>query len=268
MKAQQNSLRPGVLGVLLMLFVSVTFHAQAQDHPDLISLKSTLEKWVDTKTLISKEKQQSREEEQMLRSRIDLLELRLREVNEQTRKIRENTGKTGDQESLLNAEMNELQDALSLLEERIAGIEARTVSLLAAAPTPIQDRLAALSQQIPKDPETTKRSLSLRYQNVIGILNSLNNFNNEVTLSTEVRQLDGDQSVEVRVLYFGLGQAYFSNQDATIGGIGRPGPQGWTWERQDAAAPVVSDMIAQYLNEVPADYEAVPVKITTYRNED
>ena len=38
-------------------------------------------------------------------------------------------------------------------------------------------------------------------------------------MTTEVRELENDTSVEVNVMYFGIGQAYFSNKDGTIGGV-------------------------------------------------
>lgn len=261
------SLRTSGLGKSLVICLLAGHFGLGQETEPLTALQSTLQKWVETKQLISKEKQKTREQEQMLSSRIELLKLRMQDVQARQEDIARQSGDNSEERASLETENEKLEQAISMLQEQIEPLERRVLALLAAAPEPIRIKLEALSQQIPKDPAQTELSLSLRYQNAIGVLNSLNNFNNEVTLSTEVRQLGTDSAVEVRVLYFGLAQAYFCNKDASIGGTGCPGMDGWKWDRNDEIGPAVAAMIGQYLNERPAGYEAVPVKITMFRSE-
>ncbi len=252
---------PRLLCMLCFLLLQPSGRSQGQ--PDMLALQATLGKWVEAKNLISKEKQDARQQEQMLKARIDLLDLRLKDITERSDETKQSTAEADEKKNELDAENVTFEETASLLKSHILGMETRTLALLKAAPLPIQTKLEALSNQIPKDSENTEMSLSLRYQNVIGILNALNNFNNEVTISTEVRQLSGGESLEVRVLYFGLSQAYYCNKDASIGGRGIPGTEAWEWERQDEIAPTVAAMIAQHLNEKSADYEPVPVTILT-----
>jgi hypothetical protein len=242
-----------------LLLLAVTRTAYTQESADLAALQDTLEKWVETKKLISSEKQKIREQEDMLKSRIDLLSLRLDDVKEKRGKIKADDAEAEERSAALHDEEAALSKALDSLRGKIAELEQRTLAVLRSAPEPLKLKVEGLSQQVPKNPDETDLSLSIRYQNVIGILNSMNAFNNEVTLSTEVRKLGPDNLVEVRVLYFGLGQAYFCNKDATIGGVGTPGNDAWVWERNDRVAPAVAAMIAQHLNEQSAAYEAVPV---------
>lgn len=233
----------------------------AETNGDMDSLRSVLEKWVETKQLISSEKQTWQDQKEILQDRSRLLEGQVQDLQEKIKTAKANIENTEEKQDTLNAEHEQLASAIGLLEELIAKLEARTLALLVRLPEPVREQVAPLSQEIPKDPERTTLSLSTRYQNLIGVLNYINKFNNAVTLTTEVRELDGAQAVEVKVMYVGLGQAYFSNDAATIGGVGRPTDTGWEWERRDDIAPAVSSAIAMYNSEDTADYVALPVEI-------
>ncbi len=225
------------------------------------SLRSVLEKWVEAKQLISKEKQNWEAQKEVLTDRVGLLEGQVRDLREKIAKAEADIGNTEEKRGNLSAEHEKLASALSMLQELIVKLEARTLTLLARLPEPVQEQVAPLSQEIPVNPERTTLSLSTRYQNLIGVLNYINKFNNAITLTTEVRTLEGSQPVEVKVMYVGLGLAYFSNDAATIGGIGYPSSDGWTWERRDNIAPAVSSAMAMYNSEKTADYVALPVEI-------
>jgi len=242
-------------------FILLGFVAATRADDSLTTTQAALEKYVETKQLISKERQRSMEGEELLHARIDLLRTRVRDVTSRTDEIRKELAQTSDKRQSLVEESARLDEALGALEARVATLEAQTKALLRAAPEPLRRKAKVLSQQFPRDPDSTDLSLSVRYQNLIGVLNMMNGFNNEVTLSTEVRQIGTGKAMEVRVLYFGLAQAYFCNKDASVAGIGLPGPDGWQWQRRDDIGPAVASLIAQNLNEETPAYRAVPVTI-------
>ncbi len=250
--------------ILFSLFpagVCCTALAAADKSGDIDSLRSVLEKWVETKQLISSEKQNWCSQKEVLIDRTKLLEGQVRDLNAKIEDAETTIGKTEEKREALSVQHEKLTSAVSILRDVIARLESRTLKLLVRLPEPVQEQVAPLSQEIPKDMEASTLSLSTRYQNLIGVLNYINKFNNAVTLTTEVRKLDSAQAVEVKVIYLGLGQAYFSNDTATIGGMGRPTDTGWEWERRDDIAPAVSSAIAMYNNEKTADYVALPVEI-------
>ena len=249
--------------IIAMIGVHCCFvHGARAADPDMQALRELLGKWVETRQLISEEKQDWKESETMLEERIDLMKDRISEVRESINKAQDGIATTEEKHSELTAENKSLEDALNALRTRLVPLESRTLQLLGRLPQPAREKVKALSQQIPENPDKTELSLSTRYQNLIGVLNEINKFNNEVLVTTEVRQLTDGKSMEVKVLYFGLGQAYYCNQEGNIGGVGRPGEQGWQWQRQDDIAPRVATAIAVYRNEQPASYQPLPVKIT------
>jgi hypothetical protein len=227
----------------------------------MATLRPLLEKWVETRQLISRERQRARQEDELLQARLHVLTMREKDLRERTAEVQKDLTQAEEKRATLEAESAHLDESLARLEASVETLEQQTLALLQAAPEPLRKKVEVLSQQFPKDAGASGMSLSLRYQNLIGVLNTMNGFNNEITLTTEVRQFGEGPANEVRVLYFGLGQAYFCNRDASLAGVGRPSRDGWTWERRDAIGPVVAALIAQNLNEKTPAYEALPVKL-------
>lgn len=250
-----------LLPLVILALLAPANPTRADSSDGVEAMKAALEKWVETKQLTSKERQQSRQEEELLHARIELLQARVNDVRTRTDEIRKELLQAQEKQASLDAESAKLDRALATLRDRVSTLESHTQALLKGAPEPLQRKAEVLSQQFPKDPMKTDLTLSLRYQNVIGVLNMMNNFNNEVTLTTEVRELGEGKAMEVRVLYYGLGQAYFCNKDASVAGVGWPGPDGWKWETRNQIGPTVASLIAQQLNEKTPGYEALPVTI-------
>ena len=59
-----------------------------------------------------------------------------------------------------------------------------------------------------------------RFGNVIAVLNSMNRFQREIKITSEVRDLGDGQTAEVAVLYLGMGQAYYVAPKGDIAEIG------------------------------------------------
>lgn len=234
---------------------------------DAASTRQLLEKWIETKRLISKEKLDWRTARELMLQRTDLLEKEIEALKDKTKQTEKDIGEGIRKLEELEAENEELKAATTGLKEVINGLESRLLALLDRVPTPIRERVKPLSQRIPGDPSTTKMSLSERFQNVIGILNEMNKFHREITVASEVRELPDGSKAEVSVLYLGLGQAYYCNAGG-IGGIGRLGPDGWTWINSNDIAQTVSDAIAVYRNEKAAQYLLLPLDTGAPHEED
>lgn len=257
-----------ILPVFVVLCIGVSVEGgAAEKNGEIAALRSVLEKWVETKQLISHEKQTWQAQKAVLIDRTRLLESQVQDLEDKIQEARVATDKAEQKRDELTAEYERLESAISLLRERIVPLEQRMLKLLGQLPEPLLEQVEPLSQEIPTDLEQTELPISTRYQNLIGVLNFINKFNNAIMVTTEVRKPDGDQAVQVKVMYFGLGQAFFCNDAATVGGVGRPTTEGWKWERRDGIAPTVFSAIAMYHNEKPADYVALPFEIVKLKEE-
>lgn len=232
-----------------------------QDEADLDATRDTLEEWVDTRRVLSKEKADWALGRELLEDRIELVRGEITSLRGRIAEAQSSIAEA-DEKRVELIEENERYKAASVsLEEMVEGLEARTRSLLARLPEPIAERVKPLSQRLPKEGVEAKQSLGERFQNIVGILNEVNKFNGEITVTSEVRDLADGTSAEVAAIYLGIGQSYYAASSGTAAGIGRPGPDGWTWIESDADAEAVRRAIAVLKNEAPAEFVLLPVRI-------
>lgn len=229
--------------------------------PTVDEVRSTLERYVETRRILSKERLEFARAKQAMLDRIELVGREIDSFKGRIAETETNLATADEKKAELAAENDALKTASASLAGTIAQLEARTLALLPRLPDPIRSRVRPLSQRIPEDPASTRLSLGDRFVNVIGILNEVNKFNNEITTASEVRPLPDGSSVEVTAVYLGIGQGYYVNRDATVAGIGAADETEWRWTSEDAAAPAIAKVVAIIKNETPAAFVRVPMKV-------
>lgn len=225
------------------------------------NVRTTLEKWIETRRLISKEKQDWALGREMLNEQIGLVQREITSLGEKITQAKESITDADTKRAELEAENNKFKNASNTLKIIVDELEARTIALNKRLPDPIQERIKPLSQRLPQDPNETKLSLAQRFQNLIGILNEVNKFNREIIVTSEVRTLTDGNVAEVTAIYIGLGQAYYIGAKGTVAGIGRPSEDGWNWEPANEAAAKIADTVAILKNEKVAGFIPLPVKV-------
>ncbi len=234
--------------------------AMAQDGRIFDEQSEKLERWIEARNLISAEREAWRVGSEMLESRIELVENEGRELAEHTRKI---LGGVYD----ADRELLDLQKEREMLKESVVGLtlvihelEVRVVALLARSPAALQEHVKPLLQRIPKTRES-KNTLSERFQNVIGVLNEVNKFARDITVTSEVKLLEDGKTAEVTAIYLGIGVGYYYNDKGNIAGFGYPGTESWVWESDASLVQPVADAVSIFRNEKPAAYVTLPVTV-------
>ncbi len=223
--------------------------------------RAALEKWVETRKTISKEKQDWALEREILEERIKLVQREIKSLREKISEAEKSISDTDEKRAELMDENNKLKSASEMLTGTVTELEAKTIALNKQLPDPIRERVKPVSQLLPDDPNDTQLSLAQRFQNVIGVLNEVNKFNLEITVTSERRTIAGGKEAEVTALYVGLGQAYYTGANGTIAGVGRPSEQGWNWIPADEEADKIADAVAILKNEMVAGFVPLPVKV-------
>jgi FtsZ-binding cell division protein ZapB len=216
--------------------------ATTQDSVD--EARTALDRWIETRRVISKERQDWAVGQEMLNERIDLVQREIASLREKIAQAQESIGDADKKRVALVEENDRLKKADDVLGGIVAKQEAGTARLIQRLPDPIRDRIKPLSRSLPKDPNDTKLSLAQRFQNVIGILNEVNKFNQEITVTSEVRTL-----------------ADYVGANGTAAGVGRPSEDGWKWEPVGDAAGSIADAVAILKNEKVANFVLLPVKV-------
>lgn len=248
-----------IIAVLIALAALIAPRGTAQ--PEAADRAQALERWMEARLLLSKEREDWRVQRTILQDRIELLEREIASLREKTEAAASEMKKTDEQMESLLARRDALKSAITNLLPALAATEARVLSLLARVPAPVAERLDPLSRRVPRTPDATRAGAGERFQNVVGILNELNKASREILVVGEVRELPGGERAEVTTMYLGFAQALYSNEKGGLGGIGHPGPNGWTWEAHDARAADFAASLGVYRNEKPAAYISIPARI-------
>jgi hypothetical protein len=244
---------------MIILAVSGAVACLAQDN-ELELTKETLSKWVETRKLVSEEKEKWELEREVLGDRIDLVRSERDTLNSKIHETQSLITDADKKREDLVKESDSLKNASATLVNRIFTLERNVLKLLPSLPQPVQDRMKPLSQRIPKSQETDL-SLSERYQNVIGIINELNKGANEIAVVSEVRDLPDGSTAEVQTLYLGFGRAYYCTNKGDVAGVGYPAADGWKWEPNNPIAKQVADSIAILKNEKTAEFISLPISV-------
>jgi len=234
----------------LLIFVSL---GGAVESDRIDNVRALTERWVETRRVISKERQDWTLGREMLDERIKLVEREIASLREKIDEAQKSIGEADAKRAELVDENETLKASAAGLTETLAAMEARTVALDRRLPDPIRERIKPLSQRIPADPNDTNLSLAQRFQNVIGLLNEVNKFNREISVNSEVRTLPDSTSAEVTTLYVGIGQGYYVGATAS--------DTGWVWTQLNEAAGPIADAIALLKNEKVASFVKLPMEI-------
>jgi septal ring factor EnvC (AmiA/AmiB activator) len=223
--------------------------------------RSTLEKWVETRQLISKTRADWQGDKDTLEQTIALYERELSSVDEQMSKVSTNNTQAEKEMQEALALQKTAQEALDRARQFATGFEAKLKKFVPQLPAPLQDIVKPLVMRMPEDPEKTKMLSAERVQVCVGVLNELDKFNNAVNVFNEKRKNDKGEEVAVQTMYVGLGAAYFVNETADFAGVGAPGASGWQWTNQPEIAPTVEAAVKMYRNEQTARFVTLPVTV-------
>jgi len=228
---------------------------------DVDGTRAALEKWAEASRLASKEKKEWRLGKETLRDRIDLLRREVaamqQRITDAEASIAEADKKRG--ELVVEDEMRKATE--SQLVRRVAQLEQGVLSLLPRLPEPLREQIKPVSQLIPLQPEATKTRVEERYRNVLYVCKQVHKWNREITLKSEVHTQPDGSSVEVTVMYIGIGQGYFTGGGGKVAGTGSATPNGWLWTSDRELGADIAAAIAILKNERVAAFVRLPVQI-------
>jgi len=223
--------------------------------------RETLDKWVETSQIISKEKADWRTERAILSDTEKLLTSELARLSEDLQ-ILETTATTAEEDrAKLTAQKSSVSEASSVVESKIVSLEAELKAIIPTLPLPLINKIKPLIRRLPEDSNNTQLSLGERVQNIVGILSQTDKFNTTITFTSESREIESGKTVEVRTLYWGLAQAYFVDASASYAGIGTPGDNGWEWQRIDSAGATIQRLLDVYEGSEAIQFVEVPARI-------
>jgi hypothetical protein len=220
----------------------------------------TMDKWIETQQIISKEQKEWQQGREILQGRVELVKNEIASLTEKIAQAQTAVAEADRKRAELLAQNDKLKAVGERLTVAVTAMEADVRKLYKTLPEPVQTRIQKVYQRIPEDPSKTTVAVAERFQNVLGILNEINSANSEITVNYEVHPLADGRPAEVQAIYVGLAQAYFVSGSGEAG-IGRPSAEGWQWENANAiAGDVLMALEIQQGKQSPA-FVPLPVKL-------
>jgi hypothetical protein len=243
-----------------LLFAAI-FATAAEPAGKLAEARGTLEKWVETRQLVSKTRGDWQTDKETIEQTIALFERELKGVEEQMAKLNTNSSQVEKERVQTEAAIKAAKESLDPSEKFAAEFETQLTKLVPQLPQPLQDILKPLLAKMPTDPANTKMKATERIQVIVGVLNEVDKFNNAVNVFSEKRKNPSGVEVAVETVYVGLGAAYFVNEAGDFAGLGAPGSKGWEWTVKPDIGSAVREVIRIYRAERTAHFVGLPVVI-------
>lgn len=223
--------------------------------------RDVLDKWVETRQIISEEKADWKTEKSILGDTVQLLSSELERLEKALTDLEASATAADEDRTRLAAEKETLTAASAVVEGNIGKLETQLKTIIKTLPDPLINKIKPLIRRLPDDPADTKLSLGERVQNIVGILSQADKFNTTLTETSESREIGDGKVVEVRTLYWGLAMAYYVDASGTYAGIGYPGANGWEWPQIEGAGPEIKRLIDVYEGAEEIQFVEVPARI-------
>ena len=229
---------------------------------DVAVFKSKMEKWVETRQLVSEERTEWEADRETLRATKKMLQQRRTALVDQISELEGMSTTADDERRDLLLERAEYQRSSLVLKAEIRGMEDAVLAIVPKLPEPLQKKLEPLIVQIPENPETTKLQLGQRLMNVLGVLAQTEKFNSTTTFVGETRAVESGQKVLVRTLYWGLGQAIYVDGQGELAGTGRPTNDGWVFTKDTAITDEAKLLLDIYEGHVDTiEFVKLPIEV-------
>ncbi len=247
--------------LLALALGTITLPISSNANDNLAQTRAQLKKWVETRQIISSEKADWITEEAILADTELLLKAELVRLNKTLEDVNASATAADEDRSELAAKKETLQAASAVVDGSIGALETELKSILPTLPEPLVEKIKPLIRRLPDDPNNTKMSLGERVQNIVGILSQADKFNTTITQTSESREIEDGKLVEVRTLYWGLGQAYYVDASGEYAGIGYPTEKGWEWPRIEGAGLEIKRLLDVYEGTEEIQFINVPARI-------
>jgi hypothetical protein len=210
--------------------------------------RSTLEQWLGTRRVESRERADWTVERELLNDSKQFLDAERERLKELLADLAERQDAVQAERMELGSEREAINATAAIIEAALPELEQQLLRLAKGFPAPLREQVGPLLRRVPANGANSHLGIAERLQNIVGILGEADKFNGTLTLTREIRD-EGDSDIppgEVRTLYIGLSMAYFVDGSGRRAGMGFPGPDGWQWQSADAHATAIRELMDDY----------------------
>lgn len=247
---------PRFLVPLFVILLVSPARAQEEPLPEAEVVQSQLEKWVETKQLISRERSGWQAEKAMLSDLNSIRRKEIAQLEEFITAAGERVAEIDRRRAEFIDEEKELKEWRKTLETKVDELEETIRPLLPRLPAPLREKVAESVNRLQSpDPSAP---LQNRARDLLLVLQATLEFHSTLTLDGDIREIDGERR-EIDVLYLGLTQAWYADATGRYGGFGIATDNGWNWVEENRLARRIRKAIEIQQRTLPPEFVELPV---------
>jgi len=246
---------PGALRRFFSALAAVAFSVASlplagQTNADLIDeIESDTDRWIELQSALSKESARWESEKELLENSIRVLNTEKEVIEGSLESNRLASELYLKNQSSLVEEIGQRKAALGVASEVLSDYREKVESIIARLPEPIREEVAALAVKLDSEVEDSEGTVAGRMQSLISILAMVDQFNNSLTLTHQIREGANGRSFDTRVLYWGLSMGFAVDRSGELAWRLIPGEGGWTWEDASGEAASIKTLLDIYEND-------------------
>lgn len=225
--------------------------------------RSTIDQWVETRQIISKESSQWDIEKGLLEKTHALLTSEVARLDSELKDLKESASASDEERTSLAAKKESLKAATKVVASSIGSLETSLKTIIPSLPAPLIEKIRPLIRRLPDNPDKTDLSLGQRVQNIVGILSQTDKFNTTITATSEAREFEAGKVVQVTTLYMGLASAYYVDDSGKYAGVGIPTADGWDWPVIEGIGSQIKQLVEIYEGTGEIQFIKVPAQTKT-----
>ena len=222
--------------------------------------RSEIKRWIEARKTIQRTERDWKIEKATIDQSISLLEREIGLLDSEVSKLEAGATEGASRRRELSERQAALKKTAEAVSARLKELEERLLKLASVFPRPLAEKTKPLIRRLKGAGDGEGPSLGQRLQAMLGILNEIDKFNGTLTLTGELRTINGKQ-VQVDTLYLGLSQAYYVDRTGTRAGVGAPSTDGWEWTERNELAHAMTHVLLVYRSEHPAEFITLPVTL-------
>ncbi|OQX87711.1 MAG: hypothetical protein B6D55_02525 [Candidatus Omnitrophica bacterium 4484_70.2] len=244
----------------IAIFLFFSFKAFGEEIPNISSLESLLEEWLNLKKEYYKERQDWQEKKELLESEYKLL-MKQKEMllEEKSRYEKEKTSYEQERVNLIK-DKREFEKVFERMLPvlRRAEKDLKIWEKIIPASLKKKYKLSALFERL-TEPE--RLAFTERLQTILNLYEKIESLNNNILLVTEILSTPKGNKKQFEIIYVGLSVCYGVSLDGENACWGRFTPDGVVWKWQDNLVSKIKKAIEFYRKEKIAEFIFLPAEV-------
>ena len=227
---------------------------------DIATIQSYIDRWVAASQDLARTRTNWQFEKEILLASRDALKEEVTQIQGQIEDSKKEEQTADETSKKLASEQVELTKAAETVTAVVEKLEDRLVGMVLQFPQHLQRELGPDLEILNNKEKREQAGIATRVTTVTNILQAAEKANSDVVSVNEERDVSG-KTQSVRTVYFGLGIAYSSTEDGSVGWIGSPSATGWQFEERPNEAKAIAQVVAIANDEADVGFVPVMAKI-------